>query len=164
MKTKICKKCNEEKDVELFGKDKKGKLGLKSWCKECEKERCKNWRLNNPEKFKEIQKNYRLNNPEKVKEMTKNWYLNNPEKFKEKQKNYLLNNTEKNKENCKNWYLNNIEKIKESNKKVVNELRKGYLIKRLKGKGFKKEQITPELLELQKIIIKTIRLCKTSQN
>jgi len=119
MKTKICTKCNKEKDVDLFGKHKKTKSGLRSHCKECEKEYAKKWNLNNPEK---------------VKENDKKWHLNNPEKLKETKKNY------------------------------TNELGKGYLNSQLRSKGFKKEQITPELLEVQKIIIKTKRLCKTSQN
>ena len=164
MKTKICTKCNKEKDVDLFGKHKKTKSGLRSHCKECEKEYAKKWNLNNPEKVKESVKKWHLNNPEKIKEIQKKYYSNNTEKIKEIRKNYRLNNPEKVKENDKKWHLNNPEKLKETKKNYTNELGKGYLNSQLRSKGFKKEQITPELLEVQKIIIKTKRLCKTSQN
>lgn len=42
--TKICKKCNIEKNVTNFYKRKKSKDGLREWCKECEKESCKKYK------------------------------------------------------------------------------------------------------------------------
>lgn len=36
METKICTKCNIEKDVECFSKNKNTKDGLKNYCKECD--------------------------------------------------------------------------------------------------------------------------------
>jgi len=44
------------------------------------------------------------------------------------------------------------------------ELNRHYVYVQLYNKGFTNEQITDELIELQKIIIKTKRLCKTLKN
>ena len=46
METKLCRKCNIEKDIENFRlkKDKCGKYYLYSYCKECEKKGKKNIR------------------------------------------------------------------------------------------------------------------------
>lgn len=38
MQTKICTKCNVEKALTEFHKDKKGKYGVRSHCKECKRE------------------------------------------------------------------------------------------------------------------------------
>ena len=81
---KQCTKCKIEKPLSEFYKNKKMNLGVRSWCKDCHKESNKKWRLNNPEKVKEIKKNYRLNNPDYY----KNWKLNNPDYKKNYKKNY----------------------------------------------------------------------------
>ena len=46
-----------------------------------------------------------------------------------------------------------------SEKKAIAELKDRYLIKLLKKQGFKKDQITRELIELKRITLKTKRLC-----
>ena len=43
------------------------------------------------------------------------------------------------------------------------ELKNTYIKAKLKAKGFLNQQITPELIEVQRIISKTKRLCKTSK-
>lgn len=45
--TKICTKCELEKDANLFGKDKVSKDGLRYFCKLCEKEDNKKWKVKN---------------------------------------------------------------------------------------------------------------------
>lgn len=71
---KICKKCNQEKPPEAFGKDKKRDDNLQVYCKECRK---KEKRIS-PEKRKEWEKKDRAVHPEKhqkLKEYKRNWYL-----------------------------------------------------------------------------------------
>ena len=84
------------------------------------------------------------------------------------------------KANKKRDYDNNIERIKiynSNNKEKMylygkkreqfrrDEITDRYAKKILREKrGFKKEQITPELIEVQRLIIKTKRLCKTLQS
>jgi hypothetical protein len=50
------------------------------------------------------------------------------------------------------------------NKKSVETIDDRYVDNALRKRGFKKEHITKELMEIQRLIIKTNRLCKTLQN
>ena len=72
-----------------YNKQKRGKFGRRSMCRECQKEYNKQWRGNNSEHIKE----YRENNREKLNESKRKWAQNNPEYFKiysnsEQQKQY----------------------------------------------------------------------------
>jgi hypothetical protein len=111
-KMKKCNKCLEIKELCNFPKNKRQDDGFHYVCKNCRKkynqinqENIKEYR----EKTKEITnlqiRNWRLNNPERVKEL---WQKNNSKKTKEEIK---LNN-QKSKEYKKNWnknqYQNNI--------------------------------------------------------
>lgn len=99
--TKICAKCNVEKDTSLFPKNRKSKDRLDRKCKECcnagskeyylknkDKEEYKTgkaayrkiWNLANIEKRKANCKAWDLANPEKRKEIVELWKKNNPEK------------------------------------------------------------------------------------
>jgi hypothetical protein len=68
------------------------------------------------------------------------------------------------------WFLKNEEKIKAYNRNFgrinIEKLSDGYVRQILIDKGFTKEQLNnnKEIIETQKIIIKTKRLCKTLQN
>ena len=68
MKTKVCKRCNEEKSVNEFVKDKQY---IKTYCKKCDNERTKEWAKNNPAKVKAHRETYRESNRNAVKK-----YLN----------------------------------------------------------------------------------------
>ena len=46
---KTCKKCQIDKEVTCFSKDKNSKDGLETYCKQCRKEIKDNWYLNNKE-------------------------------------------------------------------------------------------------------------------
>ena len=88
--TKICKRCGVEKPLDEFRKDRRW---FRNNCRFCERDLCKIWRADNPEKSKSWQKNnkekrriidkrYRTNNPRKRYEIEKNWKKRNPEKVK----------------------------------------------------------------------------------
>jgi len=115
---KTCKKCNEKKDLNLFVKNKKIKIGVCNTCKKCANTRTNLYRIKNSIKINKNKIKYDLLNPEKAKERSI---------------------------------------------KAIKVLGNSYLNKCLTQKGFTKEQITPELIEVQRIIIKTKRLCKTSK-
>jgi len=70
MPLKICNKCKREfpATLEYFYKEKLGKNGLRSHCKECRKESKKNHYLNNKNKARE----YQLKNAEKISLYQKN--------------------------------------------------------------------------------------------
>jgi hypothetical protein len=55
---KKCSKCNEEKDLENFGKDKIRKDGLNPYCKECLKKRYEEIKVNDPQKLKKWRQSY----------------------------------------------------------------------------------------------------------
>jgi len=54
---RMCGSCGEEKSLSAFSKDKKGKGGLSSKCKECAKEATRLWKLANPEQARLAVKN-----------------------------------------------------------------------------------------------------------
>mgnify|MGYP003335323180 CR=1 FL=1 len=79
-KTKVCRTCKIEKNVEEFSKDKKSLRGIKYICRICDKQYSKQYRENNPDKVKETNKQYRENNKNKIKETNKKYCENNIEK------------------------------------------------------------------------------------
>lgn len=178
MKTKICTKCGIEKKstIKNFSRQKKGKYGYASCCKPCiaiyskqymsnpdnkkrVKEYSEKWRKENPE----YKKKWRKENPEKEKAIRARAYLNseqwredNKEKLKEDKLKYRIKNKDKAKL-----------KVPFYSKKARTELQDHYVISQitrrsnLKSKDVRKH---PELIEAKRLLIKTKRLCKTSQN
>ena len=67
METKICKKCNIEKKLEEYNKDKYSKDGYRYRCRECTRVEYKNFYYDNLDREIERQVNYQKNNKEKVK-------------------------------------------------------------------------------------------------
>lgn len=70
---KTCTKCLETKDFSFFYKQKKGKYGLSSWCKNC----FKSYETANREKQLERTNKYKKANPEKIAAYQKKWNLDN---------------------------------------------------------------------------------------
>ena len=92
MTTQICKECGLEKDLILFMKDKRYKLGVRATCQTCRNKYSAEWCKKNPEKRKQSSQAYIKNNPIKRKESSKNYYQkikNNPE-IKAKRKECLV--------------------------------------------------------------------------
>ena len=54
---KICSKCKEEKSFDDFNKQKNGKFGLQSYCRDCAILARKKYQKKNKEKLKEYKKN-----------------------------------------------------------------------------------------------------------
>lgn len=90
MKTKICKKCNQEKTIEKYRKcyDKKNNIYYRGICKECEKKYFQKYRLENKEKIKETDKKWRTNNKEKKKIANTNYINNNRDKYNKHMRKY----------------------------------------------------------------------------
>lgn len=114
-------------------------------------ERTEKYRLSNPDKYKVHAKNNRTKNHDSMIERTKVWRKNNPEKQ------YICSNR---------WRLNNLDTINEKKRNDIKELKDYYMVMRLKKLGFSKDNIkeNPELINLEREIIKIKRLCKTSKN
>jgi hypothetical protein len=161
---KICRVCKETKDFSLFPKREDSKDGYKSECKQCGLKRLENWRKQNLEKAKESQKKYVKENREKITSYQLKWQKGNIEKSRQYAKNWREKHPDKAKEKWKRYKKKYPEKVKIQKQKSRQELQHSYIKGQLLNKGFKSESITPELIEVQTLIIKTKRLCKTLQS
>jgi hypothetical protein len=143
IKLKKCGTCNEKKLLDCFFTHKRTKDGKYYQCKDCYKLYTKS------ERFKLYCKEYQKT--EKRKEYIKKYTKSDV--FLQYQKDY-------------NKKPHIMAKNRLSDKRQKLDLIPSYLKAKLKQKGFTNEQIknNPEILEVQKLIIKTKRLCKTSQN
>lgn len=151
METKICNRCNIEKNVVEFP-DEKGKY--RNPCKECRKKYLKEYYIKNKEKARESNKIYYLNNKEKIMLSNKNYRIENKDKIKEQRKEYLKNNYEKIKDGKKRYYDENREKIltktkeyyKNNKEKIVArnikyyKKNKDYIMNRVKIKNAKRKK------------------------
>jgi hypothetical protein len=78
METKICSKCNEEKEVCEFYKNKDRFDGKRPECKVCSNKQSILYNQKNKEKVDKIKQKYVDNNKEKVKKSKKDWFNKNP--------------------------------------------------------------------------------------
>lgn len=78
--------------------------------------------------------------------------------FKIKRKEYNQTHKERNALLRKRWKENHPEKFKEYDKKIVKLLKKSYVIGLLLQMGFSREDITLELIETKREIIRTKRI------
>jgi len=78
METKICSKCNEEKEVCEFYKNKDRFDGKRPECKVCSNKQSILYNQKNKEKVNKIKQKYVDNNKEKVKKSKKDWFNKNP--------------------------------------------------------------------------------------
>jgi hypothetical protein len=116
MESKVCSKCNIEKEVCNFHKWKYGPDGYKRDCKECRKIETKTYYKNNNENIKLVVSNYRKNNQDKVKKLGKKIYERDKERILMVNKKYKDNNKDKIKLISKKFREKNDEKIKEKKK------------------------------------------------
>ena len=100
---------------------------------------------------------------EKAEDMRK-YRAENPEKIKAYRAKWQAENAEKNKARFTKWRAENPEKDKAKKAKEVLSLARYYVKGVLVAQGFPKESITPELIELKRITLKTSRLCRQLKN
>ena len=110
---KVCTSCDED-DPEMFGKEKKGKFGLRAKCKKCRSIDRKDSYSKNKDKESDYGKKYRLENQEKVKASRK--IQNAKESTKESKRLWARDNKEKIDAKNLRYRKCNPDKIKESNK------------------------------------------------
>jgi len=95
METKICKKCEIEKDLSFFKKAPTCVKGVYMWCKVCDAKHRREKRANNPEKYREIAKKEYYNNKEKRNASAKAWKEKNKERLIKWGENYRNLNRDK---------------------------------------------------------------------
>ena len=113
MEKKICTNCGIEKDLSEFGnrKSSNGKVIKNSNCRECLKEKQRQYREKNKDTMKAYDKKRYEDNKETNRQRAKNYYQENKEIIKEKQK-----NSPKAKEYRKEYYKANKEKLDKQNR------------------------------------------------
>lgn len=81
---KFCKKCNQNKEKDNFGKDKQKTDGLNQYCKKCIKDRSAEQKIKNPEYYEKYARLYREKNREKLRNESNKRFRLNKEKYLEK--------------------------------------------------------------------------------
>jgi hypothetical protein len=123
--TKICVKCNGEKDINLFPKDKNSKGGYRNDCKECRKREYSIYRDKNKASIKERVKEWHLKNKEHNNNLSKEYYFNNLEKIKEKKREYYKSNKDKSNSRRNKYFLKHkndqIFMLKESFRRLIKD-------------------------------------------
>ena len=158
METKVCKKCQEEKNICEFGNSKLSKDGFQYYCKKCNNLRSKKYRQENYKKTLETHKNWRRKNPQWVYNRYKKWGKENSEKVNEIRKKWLNKNPEKRKEYRQNYNPRKKERRKERSENDTNfnltnrmrsRLRKYLTIHNItkKNRSFEIVGCTPEYLK-----------------
>lgn len=154
MKTKICSKCKEKKELCDFNNLKSSKDGLMYYCKSCNTKKAKEYRIKhkktyekylekNKKKISEYLKEYNKINKDKIISFKKDYYINNQDEILLKNKEYHKVNKEKIRIRKNNYtkikrdsdilfYLKNI-----SRKRIYNFL---------KTKGIRKNIKTSEII------------------
>lgn len=123
--TKICSKCNTEKELNQFS-FRNDTQDYRKQCKECvsirskiyfdlNKERIKQYALDNKEKIKEYRAERYKNNCENIKQKRREYCKNNPKEIKRQKRKYYLKNKEQIKAKTKEYYFSNIEDIRIKN-------------------------------------------------
>lgn len=99
MDKKLCTKCKQEKEISNFSKQKEGKNGLRSQCKQCIKDYKKiydaNYYLSNKQKICEYKRKYNKENAKKISIKNKKRRIKYNEYFKEKDKKAYLKHRNK---------------------------------------------------------------------
>lgn len=148
---KCCSKCKLDKSIDLFYNSKINKDGKDGTCKKCKQETATNWNKKNKDVRRNIVMKSQNKRIEKHRENGRRYFSENKEKYKQ----WVKDNPDKRK-NIANSHA----------KKMIDTLGNSYVKQKAKRMGFTIEQLNknPEITETIKIIIKTKRLCKTSQN
>jgi len=92
MQTKVCTACHKEKPISEFYKQKEGKFGVTSVCKDCKNKRTIEWQKTHRENCRKAQNKYRKSHKAKVAKYSHNKYIENKdEKLKYNTEYYYKN-------------------------------------------------------------------------
>lgn len=130
--TKTCTRCGVVKSVSEFAMRKDRTNSTRSICRKCANELSAQWRINNPDKQRELSKKWLDLNKEKLKiyqatwrekhrkpkikkEKKAPWHVRNKERSRELCRLWRDRNPEKNREIVAKWRINNPEKVRIKN-------------------------------------------------
>ena len=111
---KKCTKCGKELPIDQFcvQKYKNGGAGYSSWCRDCKRLACTEWKKNNKERVKTSHAKWCKNNIDKCRAYDAKKRQNDPEKKRARDARWRQNNKEKQKERLAKWQKDNPEKCK----------------------------------------------------
>lgn len=139
--TKICIKCNCEKELTEFGNLKSSKDGKHSYCKVCSRLVNKKSRLNNKEKIKIRKQQDYQNNKEKILQQRKEYYNDNRKMIIERVAEYTKVNKEQILNRQRTFRKENVEHIKNQDRQKYVKFREQILENRKRYFKENKEQI-----------------------
>ena len=105
MDTKVCTKCNEEKPLDDFSKEKTGRNGIMAICRACNCARARAWAVANREKRNET-----------ARRGAKRRCAENPEKYRAIQRAHYRRNADKRKAAHRQWLKDNADHVREYNR------------------------------------------------
>lgn len=164
-KLKRCSKCKELKDIRQFRKHQGFPMGVNSSCSLCDGISNKRYYQNNREKCLKKKHQYHSDHRENIHKAKRQYYLSNSEHISKKAREYELKHPDKRIEWRRRYVNSHSELIKERGRRyisrIVHQLEDSYI----KGilfnfYGIPREQITDELIELEKFRIKNKREIK----
>ena len=155
MELKRCSKCSEEKPLSDFYKDENRPSGYATYCKKCSLIAAKEWREKNKERVKELRRNWNEENKltvlEQNKKRTKKWRSNK-------------DNREKANAANREYKKKNPEKVNAGARRRIKNCSPCYIKSKLKIQGFIDNQITSDIIEEKRNIIKVKRVIKQIKN
>ena len=109
---KFCTGCEMLLPLDSYHRNKAGKYGRASRCKECVSKYQKKHRAENKEKLRECNRQYRKENGEKIKAQRRLKYKENPEKYKKSASEWHKENRVASNKNASNYYQKNKDKLR----------------------------------------------------
>lgn len=129
MTRKTCNKCDSEKSIAEFYKNKNMKDGHANECKSCVKARAVEWNKNNKDKKREAGRKWARENAERSRELKRRYYENNKGAIDKRYSEWASANKDKVREYSRKWAENNKDKIQDyylNNKEYLDKCRKDW--------------------------------------
>lgn len=107
--TRRCPGCGSTKDSAEFSRDSTAKNGLQTYCKECQRERCKSWYSRNRERVRAVGKEWRSKNRSTVLKNKKLYRQRHPDRVKQQHTEWRAKNREHVNRKSREWAAGNID-------------------------------------------------------
>ena len=105
--TKLCPRCQSDKPVGEFGRNRTRGDGLQGYCKVCTREYTREYRADDPERRKGYDRKHYQNNKEGEYLRLKQWRKENPDKHLEQNRKWNRENKEKKQERARERHQEN---------------------------------------------------------
>ena len=127
--TKTCRKCGDSKPVDDFYRDKTYAEGFQSACKQCVRQKARDWRLANHDRSIAYGKQWRAENQQRIAVTRSAWRVANAEADRESRRAWAAANPEKMRQYSKDWARRNPELVRARRQRWYEENRAEILAK-----------------------------------